>query len=108
MTQHPDAVSHHVIATRTYVIVCVLLVLLTILTVGISFAHVSPPWHLVIGLLIALCKGSLVVLFFMHALMSPRLTWIVIAIVVFWLGILLVLTLTDYVTRGVIPSMPGH
>lgn len=108
MAQHSDAVSHYVISTRTYIIVCVLLVLMTILTVGISFAHVPPLWHLVIGLIIALCKASLVVLFFMHALMSPRLTWIIIAVVAFWLGILLVLTLTDYVTRGVIPSMPGH
>jgi len=26
----------------------------------------------------------------------------------FWLGILLVLTLTDYFTRGIIPFTPGH
>ncbi len=44
----------------------------------------------------------------MHALLSPRLTWAVIVVSCFWLGILLVLTLTDYFTRGMVPFMPGH
>ncbi len=94
------------IRVRTYVIVCVILVLLTILTVGLSFWHVPPLWHIVAGLLIAVCKASLVVLFFMHALVSPRLIWIVIGVSIFWLGILIVLTLTDYFTR--VPILPGH
>ena len=93
---------------RTYVVVCVALVLLTFLTVGLSFWHVPPAWHIVIGLLIAVCKGSLVVLFFMHALVSPKLIWIVISVASFWLCILLVLTLTDYFTRGLVPFAPGH
>ncbi|TMQ35631.1 MAG: hypothetical protein E6K70_01165 [Planctomycetota bacterium] len=63
---------------------------------------------MVAGLIIGLCKASLVVLFFMHALVSSRLTWIVIAVSGFWLGLLLVLTLCDYLTRGMVPFMPGH
>jgi cytochrome c oxidase subunit 4 len=97
-----------VISSRTYVLVCAVLVLLTVLTVGFSFAPVSGVWHIVVGLLIALAKASLVVLFFMHALISPRLTWIVIAVACFWLGILVVLTLTDYFSRGMVPLTPGH
>jgi len=96
------------ISTRTYVLVCGVLVLLTFLTVGLSFWHVSPVWHVVVGLGIALCKASLVVLFFIHALVSPRLVWIVIAVVAFWFGILLVLTFDDYATRGMVPFMFGH
>jgi len=96
------------IHVRTYVLVCGLLVLLTILTVGLSFWHVPPVWHVILGLFIATCKASLVVLFFMHALISPRLIWIVISVSSFWLGILLVLTLGDYFTRGMIPMAPGH
>ena len=96
------------IAPATYVIVCIVLVLLTFLTVGVSFLHVSGVWHIVIGLIIALCKASLVVLFFMHLLLSSRVTWIVVAVVCFWMGILLVLTLSDYFSREMIPFMPGH
>ncbi len=96
------------IRVRTYVVVCVLLVALTVLTVGLSFWHVPPAWHIVMGLVIAACKASLVVLFFMHALISPRLIWIVISVCSFWLCLLLVLTLCDYFTRGMIPIAPGH
>ncbi|HEX5270088.1 MAG TPA: cytochrome C oxidase subunit IV family protein [Gemmataceae bacterium] len=96
------------IAVRTYVVVCVLLVLLTVLTVGLSFWHVPPVWHVVMGLSIALVKAALVVLFFMHVLVSPRLIWIVLAVTCFWLGILLVLTLADYFSREMVPGMFGH
>ncbi len=96
------------ISPPTYVVVCTLLVLLTALTVGVSFLHLRGDWHLALGLAIALCKASLVVLFFMHVLLSTRLTWIVLAVVCFWVGILVVLTLTDYFSRGMVPFMPGH
>jgi cytochrome c oxidase subunit IV len=96
------------IRVRSYVLVCVLLVILTVLTVGLSFWHVQPVWHVVMGLVIATCKASLVVLFFMQALVSPRLIWLVIAISCFWLCIMLVLTLADYFSRGMIPIAPGH
>ena len=96
------------ISPTTYVSVLVVLVLLTCLTVGVSFLPVPGVWHIVIGLLIGCCKAALVVLFFMHALLSDRVTWIVIAVACFWLGILMVLTLTDYFSRGLLPNMLGH
>jgi len=58
--------------------------------------------HLAVGLTIATTKAVLVVLFFMHLLYSPRLSWIMFLSGLFWLGILLVLTLTDYLSRGVL------
>jgi cytochrome c oxidase subunit 4 len=97
-----------VVSASAYIIVLVVLVLLTFLTVGVSFLPIRGVWHIVIGLIIALCKASLVVLFFMHALVSPRLTWAVIAVACFWLGILLVLTLSDYFSRDMVLFTPGH
>jgi cytochrome c oxidase subunit IV len=102
------AMAQRTIAPTTYVIVCALLIALTVLTMAVSFFRIEGVWHIVIGLLIAVCKASLVVLFFMHVILSPRLTWIVIAVVCFWVGILFVLTLNDYFTRGEVPLMPGH
>src|SRR5262245_45421509 len=100
--------AERAIRARTYVVVCVLLVLLTFLTVGVSFLHLPGAWHVALGLTIAACKAALVVLFFMHALVSGRLTWIVIAVVCFWVVILFALTLGDYFSRGLVPFMPGH
>jgi cytochrome c oxidase subunit 4 len=97
------------ITPRTYVTVGALLVALTVLTAAVSFIPLHGPWHIVVGLAIGLCKASLVLLFFMHVLISGRLTWAVIAVACFWLGILLVLTLTDYFTRGAAGWLfPGH
>jgi caa(3)-type oxidase subunit IV len=56
-------------------------------------------WHTVVGLTFAVCKAVLVALFFMHLLSSSRLTWIVVGGGLFWLGILMALTLADYLTR---------
>jgi cytochrome c oxidase subunit 4 len=96
------------ISPRTYTIVCLVLVLLTALTVSVSLVPLEGGWHLAAGLSIGLCKASLVVLFFMHVLISNRLTWIVIAVACFWLGILFVLTLSEYLSRDLVPFMPGH
>jgi cytochrome c oxidase subunit 4 len=84
------------------------LILLTLLTVSVSFIPLAGVWHTVVGLVIGLIKASLVVLFFMHALFSDRVTRIVIAISCFWVGLILTLTLCDYLTRGLAPFMPGH
>ena len=100
--------AERTISVPTYVFVCVLLVLLTFLTVGVSFADLPPLWHVVAGMVIAACKASLVVVFFMHVLISLRVTWIVIVVVCFWVGVLFVLTLSDYFSRGMIPFTPGH
>src|SRR5579872_6980556 len=101
--------AEKVIPVRTYIIVCVILIVLTFATAAISFAPLKPSvWHIVLGLIIGACKASLVVLFFMHALYSPKLTWAVIIAVIFWMGILLVLTLGDYFSRGMLPFTPGH
>jgi hypothetical protein len=85
--------AERTISARTYVLVCVLLVLLTVLTVAVSFLHLSETGHVAIGLLIAVCKASL---------------WIVILVITFWLFILFALTLSDTATRGMIPFTPGH
>src|SRR2546423_683179 len=99
---------HRTIAPQTYVIVCALLIVLTVLTVTVSFFDVAGIWHVTIGLTIGVVKASLVVLFFMHAIVSDRLTWVVIAAACFWLAILVVQTFADYFTREMIPYVPGH
>jgi cytochrome c oxidase subunit IV len=92
----------------SYGIVCVALLCGTILTTGLSFLHVAPVWHTVIGLGIALAQATIIVLFSMHLVLANKVTWSVVLVVCFWLGIMLVLTLTDYFTRGLVPYAPGH
>ena len=98
----------HTPSVTTYVIVCALLILFTILTVTVSFFDLPGIWHVIIGLCIGAVKGTLVVLFFMHVLVSSRVTWIVISVACSWFVLMMVLGLTDYFTRGLIPIITGH
>ncbi len=93
---------------NTYIAVLVALLVLTVLTVCVSFIPLPPIGHVVAGLSIAALKATLVVLFFMHALHSPRITWCVIVASIGWVLILFSLTYADYLTRGSLPQMPGH
>jgi cytochrome c oxidase subunit 4 len=96
------------ISAWAYMGVLLVLLLLTALTVGISFIELPGRWHLALGLIIAVCKASLVVLIFMHVLHSQAATRAVIVVTVFWLvGVLLALTLSDYATRGSVSVIPG-
>jgi len=92
-------VNEHTVSPRTYLSVYGLLIALTILTVGISFLNLG-MWHSSVGLVIAVCKALLVALFFMHLLYSSKLASIMAVASLFWLGILLTLTLSDYLTRS--------
>jgi len=101
--------SERLLSPVAYVVVLIALMLLTVLTVGLSFVPSSEAVRLASGQGIAVIKASLVVLFFMHALRSPVQTWAVIAVTIFWLAVVFVsLTFSDYLTRGLIPSLPGH
>ena len=90
--------SEHIVPTRVYYTIFGILMLCTYLTVQIAFFDLG-RLNTVVALTIAVLKATLVVLFFMHVRYSPRLTWAVVAGSIFWLGILLTLTMSDYLTR---------
>ncbi len=82
--------SARVLSPVAYVAVLVALVILTFLTVGLSFLPLAGRWHLVFGLLIGMCKASLVALFFMHLIHSRPSVWAVVFVSLFWVTIVLV------------------
>jgi len=90
--------SPHIVPTRVYYPIFAILMICTALTVGIAFVDLG-SFNVVAALAIAVFKATLVVLFFMHVKYGTRLTWAVVAGSVFWLGILLALTMGDYLTR---------
>ncbi len=55
--------------------------------------------NLIVALVIAAAKASLIVLYFMHARCSDKLTRLAIGAALLWFGILFVLTMSDYVSR---------
>ena len=89
----------HIVPRRIYYIIFGILMVGTYLTVQAALFDLG-ALNTVVALTIAVFKAALVVLFFMHVKYSTRLTWAVVVGSVFWLGILLVLTLSDYLTRA--------
>jgi cytochrome c oxidase subunit 4 len=97
--------SHHVVSVRTDLQVFVALLVLLFATVGAAYLPLG-HFHLAVALTIAVAKAVLIGLFFMHLYSSHRLTWIVSVASLLWLGILLALTLSDYLGRGWV-EIPG-
>ena len=91
--------AEQIIPPKTYVLVFTVLLVLTYTTYIVAFVDLG-PWNVVVAMAIAIGKALLVALFFMHLRYSPKLTWIVTGGGLFWLGILLALTASDYLTRG--------
>ena len=90
---------------RTYVIVYVALMgflALTITAAFVPFDKLLPGrgWSLAIAISIAIAKAILILLFFMHVRYTPRVTWAFAGAGFLWLGIMLVLTMSDYLTRN--------
>jgi cytochrome c oxidase subunit 4 len=57
-------------------------------------------FNIVLALLIATIKGTLVALFFMHLRYSTKLTMVTVIAAIFFLFILFGLSMTDYLTRA--------
>jgi cytochrome c oxidase subunit IV len=90
--------SHHIVPKSIYYTIFLALMVGTGLTWWVATIDLG-AMNNVIMLSIAVTKATLVVLFFMHVKYGARLTWAVVIGSIFWLVILLALTMNDYVTR---------
>ncbi len=95
--------AEHILPKRTYYTIFAILILCTYLTWQVAYFDLG-PFNTIAALTIAVFKATLVVLFFMHVRYSTRLTWAVVFGGVFWLCILLALTMSDYLSRGWVPQ----
>ena len=97
--------TEHVDSVKTYAAVWIALLLMTALTTGVAYIDLG-RFSVVVALTIAVCKMLLVALFFMHVRHSTKLTKLVVLGGLLWLAILLLLTMTDFATRGIL-GVPG-
>jgi cytochrome c oxidase subunit 4 len=96
--------SEHIVPVRIYVTIFLVLLVGTALTVLAAFQDFAGPLNTIVAMTIAVTKATFVVLYFMHVRYSARLIWVIMASALFWMAILFALTLSDYWTRGWIPS----
>jgi len=93
--------SHHVPIpnVRTLVAVFLTLILLTFITTLISYIDLG-EFNVIVALLIALCKASIVAWIFMGVRYTTSLTKLFVIAGLVWLSILILLTYSDYTSRN--------
>jgi cytochrome c oxidase subunit IV len=96
----------HVVSLKIYFAVFATLIVFTAVTVAVAFYDLG-PWNTIVAMGIAVTKATLVILYFMHVRYSDRLTRIVVASGFFWLAIMVVLILSDYLSRNWL-RVPGR
>jgi cytochrome c oxidase subunit 4 len=94
--------AEHVVPIRIYLVIFATLLVLTAVTTAVAYVNLG-PMNVVVMLLIAFFKASLVILYFMHVRFTSRLTQVAAVSGFAWLVILIGLTLSDVLTRPIVP-----
>ena len=95
MSDHADIDKH----IRTYVLVFVALMALTAITVGISYLHLPIKKAIVLALIVALVKGSLVGAFFMHLISEKKAIYGTLLLTVIFFIAIMALPVSQFLDR---------
>ena len=88
------------VSKPTYYLVTAGLMVLLVLTVGVSFIPMGRTLGVVLAFTIAGAKALMIILYFMHIRYSSRLVMIVASAGFLWLFLLFLFTFGDYLTRA--------
>ncbi|MBI2070159.1 MAG: cytochrome C oxidase subunit IV family protein [Elusimicrobia bacterium] len=88
--------GHHPPNIKLYLGVFAALMVLTVVTVLVSYLHLPKALGIALGLAIALFKASLVAAFFMHLKGERALIYGVLAVTVFFVAVLYILPIVDF------------
>ena len=99
---HDDIRSH----VKTYYMVFGALMVLTIITVGVSYLELATPMAVTVALIVAVIKGSLVALFFMHLLHERKVIyWALTLTLIFFIFLMFVPLFTNW--DRILGTIPG-
>jgi cytochrome c oxidase subunit 4 len=93
---HADDIRKHV---KTYMMVFGALMVLTVVTVAISYLHLEVHEAIMIALAVATVKGSLVALYFMHLNHERKLIYYSLALTVVFFVFLMILPLATNLNK---------
>jgi cytochrome c oxidase subunit 4 len=99
---HDDIRSH----VKTYYMVFGALMVFTIITVGVSYLELATPLAVTVALIVAIIKGSLVAMFFMHLLHERKVIYWALALTAIFFVFLMFVPLFTNLDR-ILGSIPG-
>ncbi|MSS73033.1 MAG: hypothetical protein EXS64_16295 [Candidatus Latescibacteria bacterium] len=92
-TGSAEEIRKHV---RVYMIVFAALAVLTVVTVGVSYIHLPVHTAIIVALIIASVKGSLVAAYFMHLISEEKIIyWVLVLTALFFVVLMLLPTFTS-------------
>jgi cytochrome c oxidase subunit IV len=94
-----DDLPMHIAPKSLYVKVFLALMVGTAITVAVTYVDLG-FLNLTVALVIACTKAMLVILYFMHMKYSPKLIKVTFGAGFFFFLIMIIITLSDYLTRG--------
>src|SRR5262245_6036941 len=97
--------SGHIAPKGMYFAIFFALMILTVVTYLVTFLDLH-QFNLVVALAIAITKASLVILFFMHVKWSPKIIKVSVGMSFFFLLIMLMMVMSDYLSRPRLDGMP--
>ncbi|NUN14637.1 MAG: cytochrome C oxidase subunit IV family protein [Myxococcales bacterium] len=100
--------SHHVLPMKVYYGVFGALMVLTVITVGVSYMHLPPTASIFAAMVVAIVKAALVAGYFMHLKYDDKFNALVFGISVLFLVLFFAFTLIDLDTRSVVKVEEGN
>lgn len=88
--------EHFLRHVRGYLIVGAALLIGTVLTVWASYIDLGHHWNIILAVIIATAKASLVALFFMHLISERQMIYLVLGFTAFFFAGLMALTIGAY------------
>jgi cytochrome c oxidase subunit 4 len=99
-------VHAHISSWQFYAFILTILVVLTLITVGVSYVHLG-KLNLMVAIAIATTKASLVVLFFMHLKYDNRFNAMILIVSLLFIGVFFAYTLNDTDRRAEVDVAQG-
>ena len=99
MSAKTDSHGHHIVPLRIYLGIGEALIVLTGVTVGVSFVPLG-GWNVAVALGIATIKAALVALVFMHLLYDKKIFMVIFVAAVMFVGVFIIFTMFDTLHRG--------
>ena len=93
MDAHAEDVKKHV---RVYIVVFVALMFLTLVTVAVSYLHLSVGVAITVALIIAAVKASLVASYFMHLISERKLIYATLILTALFFIVLMFIPVSHY------------
>ncbi|MFH5885125.1 cytochrome C oxidase subunit IV family protein [Halalkalibaculum sp. DA3122] len=91
--------GHHISSDKILLSVAGALFILTIVTVGVHYLALPHPWSIIVAMIVAVMKASLVALFFMNLYWDAKFNSMLFIASILFLGLLVGLSMLDTLFR---------